>query len=103
MIRIYGHSDDCIEIEGSVKDEIGAWDKPRAITITDRIGQGVRVLAQYAPGDAAVWRFSVEQLDEDVPVPWPIRITPAHGYSVAVEIDCGDDVTVEHDKPKAQP
>jgi hypothetical protein len=101
MIRIYGSSDDLVEIEGGGHDdEIGAYDKPRCIEITNAEGHGVRVVAEYAPGSVGVWRMAVEQIDEDVPIPWPIRVVTEHGYSVAVVIDCPDDVTVMHDGPK---
>ena len=95
MIRIHGMSDDLVEIDGSVRDEICVINKPAIITITDAIGQGCRVIAEYAPGAAAVWRLAVEQLDEDGVLPWAVRFVPLHAYSLQVEIDCPDTVTVE--------
>jgi hypothetical protein len=101
MIRIHGSSDDLVEIDGSVRDEINVIDRPAVITITDAIGQGCRVIAEYAPSHAPVWRLAVEQLDEDGVLPWPVRIVPLHAYSLQVEIDCPDTVTVEW-TPKAE-
>lgn len=97
MIRISGHSDDIIEIDvHGASDEIGAFSRPVAITIKAKEAiQGCRVIGEYAPGDAAVWRFAVEQIDEDVPMPWPVRFAKKHGYSLEVQIDAPPDVTVE--------
>jgi len=88
MLRIYGHSDDCVEIEGDVNDEIGAFERARVITIGGE-GEGVIVRAAYAPDSSAgVWRLSVELVEEGVPCPWPIRIEPRHSYSQQIVIDC---------------
>ena len=97
MIRISGHSDDIVEIDVHGRgDEIGCINKPAVITITAKDAiQGCRVIGEYAPGEAAVWRFAVEQVDEDVPMPWPVRFVPKHGYSLEVQVDCPPDVKVE--------
>lgn len=89
MIRIYGHSDDCIEIEGDVDEELGAYSRPRCITVGGEDG-GVEVWVEYAPErtKGAVWHFTIGLIDEDVPCPWPIRIEPKHGYSQQAVIDC---------------
>lgn len=89
MLKISGHSDDIVSLSGLVDDEIGAYDKPVAIRIGDARG-GVIVTMHYAPdkASAAVWRASVEQIDEDVPVPWAIHIKQDHAYSVAVIVEC---------------
>jgi hypothetical protein len=109
MIRIYGCSDDLVEIESEPKgthtDEIGAYDKPRTITIAAKGGPGgLRVIAEYAPGDAAVWRMSVEPLDEDVIIPWPVAVKlGGRGYSCEVAIHCAEEtVVVTHDGPKEE-
>jgi hypothetical protein len=83
MIRIYGHSDDCVEIRGDVIDELSAFDRTRIITIGGE-GAGVELHAKYA----GTWEFTVKLIEEDVPCPWPIRIEPKHGYSQQVVIDC---------------
>lgn len=88
MLRIYGASDDLVEIEGDVSEELGARDRQRTITIGDDKG-GLRVIAKYAPGSRAVWRLSVEPIDEEVPIPWPVHVELAEpGYSCAVVVDC---------------
>jgi hypothetical protein len=89
MLKIYGASDDLVEIEGIVSEELGAYDKPRVVTVGDRETGGCVVVAEYAVENrAGVWSMSVSQIDEDVPIPWPVSIAVEHGYSVAVVIDC---------------
>jgi len=85
MIKIYGHSDDVVVIMGDITDELGAFDRERVITIGGD-GEGLEVTAIYAKG--GTWKFSLRQIDEDVPMPWPVRIVPAHAYSLAVIVDC---------------
>lgn len=93
-LRIYGASDDLVELEGILRDEVNEIDSDKGVPIT--IGEprtgGIRVVAFYAApfgGDKgkAVWGFRVEPLDEDVACPWPIRIE-AHGYSAHVVVGC---------------
>lgn len=71
VIKIYGHSDDCLEIGGDADEEFGAINKRVEILIGDKTA-GVVVGGRY--GDAGVWEFDVRQVDEGVPVPWPISI-----------------------------
>jgi hypothetical protein len=94
MIRIYGHSDDCICLDGDIVDEVGAYDEGRTITIGGE-GEGLEVRAEYV----GVWKFTLNQVDADVPVPWPIRVETEHGYSLAVVIECppGTPVTWDGD------
>jgi hypothetical protein len=92
-IRIYGHSDDCIEIEGDVDDELGAYDRERCITVGGE-GEGIEVRVSYH----GTWRFAVSMIDEDVPCPWSIRIEPKHGYSQQVVIDCPPGTPVDFDE-----
>lgn len=85
MIRIYGHSDDVVCIDGDVRDELGAYDRERTITVGGE-GEGLEVTAVYS--DSGTWQFSLRQLDEDVPMPWGVRIVPEHAYSLAVIVEC---------------
>ena len=92
MIRIYGVSDDLVEIEGDVEEEIGCYDKAVTLEVGGAKG-GLRVVAEYAPrhasSDVGVWRLGVEPIDEDVPIPWPVRVELAErGYSPVINIDC---------------
>ena len=85
MIRIFGHSDDCFEIRGDEKEEFGAINKRVEILIGDKTA-GVVVGGRF--GDTGVWEFDVCQVDEGVPVPWPIAIETEHEYSLAVVVRC---------------
>lgn len=83
----YGHSDDCAEVDGDIREEIGCYDGEVRWRVGDA-GGGVFVTASYGRGDGSVWAFTVEQIDEDIAVPWPISIKPEHGYSLRVNVDC---------------
>lgn len=91
----YGASDDLIEVEG-VKgaDEFSAWTKDDDdVAGVFNVGGKLRVRAIYD----GCWSFSVGQVDEDIPLPdWPIRVRQSASvpYSVALEIECPDDVKV---------
>mgnify|MGYP000980233642 CR=1 FL=1 len=99
MIKIYGASDDLVEIEaGDKSDEIGCYDNPAIIEITDIIGQGARFIVEYGAGDKPVWRIGVEPLHEDIPIPWQIEMKLApRGYSTLAVISADpNNVTIEH-------
>lgn len=92
-ISIYGASDDLVEIEGDVEDEIGPG---RMIQIGDE-KMGVRVTMRYHASSKSgpVWRASIEQVDEGVPMfPVTLGLADPHGYpdpqsySVKVTVDC---------------
>lgn len=57
MIKIYGHSDDCLEIYGSkyYEDEIGCFDRDVIITFED----GTVIRAGYCKPNLAVWYIYV--------------------------------------------
>lgn len=95
MVKIYGASDDLVEIEGHPDgDEIGCYDRDVVIMLGTVETGGIAVRMSYAPrfsalGDgvaAACWSAEIAQLDEDRPIPWPVRLGTVR-YSVAVLID----------------
>lgn len=94
-LNIYGASDDLVEIEGHVTEEIGCFQRPVKLEIGTRETGGLRVIAVYAPKGSkyGVWRLSVEPLDEDIVVPWPVSVE-TKGYSCVIRIHCPDDVPV---------
>lgn len=59
MVKVYGCSDDLVEIEGSVykEDEIGCYDKDVRIRFID----GTVIRVGYAKKDMAVWFIEVEK------------------------------------------
>lgn len=110
MLKIYGASDDLVELEGCVEDEIGCYDKWVEITVgyteaePGRDTQGVKVIMRYAPkwADAGVWTAEVFPLDEGVEIPWPVKIELSERkYSAQVVIDCPDGTPVKWKKISA--
>lgn len=104
MLKIYGASDDLVEIEGPGGDEIDCYNSGVEITVgypeaaPGRDAQGVKVIMRYAPKwtDAAVWTAEVFPIDEDVDIPWPVSVSLAErGYSAQVLIDCPEDTPVK--------
>lgn len=97
-LTIYGYSDDLVELEGVVREEIDCFGKDVEITITEPDGDGgVRVRMRYH----RVWSAEVSQIGEER-IPWPVEIRTADGdrepeYSVFVEIGCPEDVQVGGD------
>jgi hypothetical protein len=93
MIRIYGASDDLVEIEGDVQDEVSPG---KMIKIgTDE--KGMYVTFRYAANkkSGGVWRGTVEQIEEGIPMfPMTVGLAEASGfpdprsYSVLFTIDC---------------
>ncbi len=98
MIKIYGASDDLIELGGDVRDELTANSKERAtLRIGTRAGGCIVTMAYVEPG---VWEGRVRQIDPGVPIPWSVSVTheggDPSGYSVVVTIDCPKGTTVVH-------
>lgn len=107
MIRIYGASDDLVEIEGHDEaDEIDCYDQVVYVILGDTNTGGIAVRMSYAPHflsrdigqevGFACWSAEVVQLAGFCPIPWPVSIvhTTRHGigYSVEVRIDAPPDV-----------
>lgn len=106
MIRIYGASDDLVEIEGHNEgDEIGCYKQAVYVILGGADTGGIAVRMSYAPHFSkkigqevgfACWSAEVVQLAESCPIPWPVSIvhTTSHGigYSVEVRIDAPADV-----------
>lgn len=95
MVKIYGASDDLVEIEGHPGgDEIGCYDQDVIVMLGTMETGGIAVRMSYAPRFAAFgmgvatacWSAEIAQLDEDRPIPWPVRVETVR-YSVAVLID----------------
>ena len=92
MITISGYSDDIVSIDADdgSGDELDdcAQQTERVIMVGGDDG-GLVVCVTYAPGDKATWRIAVDLVDEDVPIPWPVRITNGdRGYTPALVIEC---------------
>ncbi len=102
-LKIYGASDDLVEIEGDVHEEIGCYETSVELEIGGPDG-GIRVIGEYGLGKEAVWRFALEPVAEDVPVPWPVRADlGGRGCSLAISIDCPKGTPVYHVTKDAPP
>lgn len=91
MMRIYGVSDDLVEIEGvDGGDEYGAFDRVTRIEIGDRESGGLIVEMEYR--ENGCWAATAIPLADDVAIPWPVRVVlGGRGYSAQIEIDCQRD------------
>ena len=105
MIRIYGCSDDLVEIEcpgrsdelsviGEDAEIMLGWDEPQP-------GEGTRGLVVTVAYDGpGTWTAKLSQIDDGAPIPWPVTVKAFDtvrarvGYSVVVEIDAPDDVPI---------
>lgn len=95
MLRISGHSDDVVCLEGIVSDEIG----DRMVVIVGnpdaQEGQdayGIKVKMRYVNG--GVWAATVEPIGEDVKCPWDVKVE-VHKYTSIVTIDCPEGTPVK--------
>jgi hypothetical protein len=98
MIRIYGCSDDLVEIDtdDDSSDEIETHrhvsilvgTKEGGCIVTAKYG-GMERLAIDGFGGGGTWRLSVDMINEGIPIPWGISIAVAEcQYSPTVMIDC---------------
>lgn len=93
-MKMYGASDDLIEVEGIPgSDEFEADGGNDLLMGSFVVGGVIRVRAIYD----GCWSFSVGQVDEDVPLPeWPISLGqhPECDYSALLEIEVPDHTTI---------
>jgi len=102
MLKIYGASDDLVEIEGPGGDEVGCYDSGVLITIgwteaqAGKDAKGLVVRMRYgSPGFGSTWSAEVGQIDEDILIPWNVTVRVAERpYSALVIVDCPDDTPV---------
>lgn len=85
MIRIYGRSDDLVEIEGSnyAEDEIGCYNQDVIIIFED----GTQIKVGYSKGNIAVWYIVVECEGTAEYNPYICNDEDADIYSDIFEID----------------
>lgn len=94
MIRIYGASDDLVELEedGRPLEEVGCYGCEVLLLIGDDEplpgdvrAEGVLVSIHHGPFGWMVGVASVD--DESAKAPWALRLDHEH-YSPAIEVDC---------------
>jgi len=99
MLKIYGSSDDLVELEGVCNmmrtcpkcgrdidepsecivgdgtDEIDTGSRPCAIIVGDVENGGVVVKMRYEESvTSGCWSAEIAQLGENVPIPWPVQV-----------------------------
>jgi hypothetical protein len=107
MIRVYGASDDLVEVEGHDKiSEIDCYGRDIILVFGDAETGGVALRVSYNPHFKAAqraedkdppgwacWSIEIVQLADECPIPWPISVTHETrqysriGYTVVVSID----------------
>ncbi|MBQ7808140.1 hypothetical protein [Rhodococcus sp. (in: high G+C Gram-positive bacteria)] len=86
----WGESDDCIEVDGAVREEFSQYNSMWTATITAPDGkQKMLISGWYA--DNGCWNFAIGQVDEETPLPkWPTSISQRHDrgehYSTLLEV-----------------
>jgi hypothetical protein len=93
MIKIRGHSDDIVSIQGDIYDEVDCYQKDVLFTIGNpeaTPGQnafGLYVTMRYGSQGNGVWSAEISPVDEDAPIPWTV-VVYAEDYSAVVDINC---------------
>lgn len=85
MVRVYGMSDDLVEIEGAEYpyDEVGCFDSDVRIWFDD----GTIIRVGYGKKDLAIWNIKIEEIG---PAAWKLAVCTdedADIYSDTFEID----------------
>ena len=97
MLHFWGASDDLVECEGDVCGEIGCYEDFVIARIGGSDGGCDVVMFYDSPNlhGGAAWTAGIRQIDEDIPVPWPVRVEtvdrygkPGLGYSMGMTVAC---------------
>lgn len=85
MVKVYGASDDLVEIEASTyeEDEIGCYNKDVRLFFTD----GTVIRVHYGKPDLAVWQIKVEEKGSALQILTECEDEDADIYSDIFEID----------------
>ena len=89
-LRIYGASDDLVELSGAINDEFSIYSDTWVGILRSPDGGALTVSATYTP--VGVWTVGVGPLDEGQMLPdWPIRFEDGRenesSYSATLVID----------------
>lgn len=121
MILINGASDDLVYFSGqvaqfkdfngetqhpsgSMAEEICCYDQSVKLIVSNEDGAVVVVMRYASTPGSMGWTAEIMQSDLDAPIPWPVSVRTVKEdenlpeYSVIVEIDCPNDVSVTWDK-----
>lgn len=81
FLKIYGASDDLVEIEGDTEDEIPCYEQAVELLVND----GTRLMAHYGPG--GMWRLSVVQTGAGTTVTHKPASDPDMNYTDVVTLE----------------
>ncbi|MCY1699511.1 hypothetical protein OVA10_15810 [Lelliottia sp. SL45] len=89
-LTFYGASDDLLECEGAIREEIGCFNSPGIYHLKSTEGE-MQVVGYYL--DSGVWSLGISQVAEDMPLPeWPVTYAVhERGYSAQLTITVPDD------------
>jgi len=98
-IKIYGASDDLIEVEGAVTDEFDCYGKTTLLVAGPEYG-ALEVSAEYGPRGWSLWVSAHGDMG-DFP-DWPVRFTDRPDYegdpAVIIDAPAGATVTQKENK-----
>ena len=83
-VKVYGSSDDLIEVEGDIREEFGAYDQAKLLIFND----GTQVKVQYSPeGYDGKWRVEPKVKPEGVMMAHIPAKNDDDDYSDVLEIE----------------
>lgn len=65
LVKFFGHSDDCFEIEGAVSAEVNDG----VFCIEDPAGQRINLVATYGQFHTGMWLLGLQAIEDGIP--WP--------------------------------
>lgn len=69
-LHFYGASDDLLECEGAIREEIGCYNSPGIYHLKSAEGE-IQVVGYYL--DSGLWSIGISQVAEDTLLPaWPV-------------------------------
>jgi hypothetical protein len=99
-VRFSGHSDDCFEIEGAVREE----SEEGVFQIVDPAGQRINLVSSYGQHNTGMWMLGLQAVEDDDPWPsWAMSWRMADNkYSPELSIDlpAGTTITRIYPEPK---
>lgn len=100
MLRVYGLGDNLIKLEGDStlgREDLRAYDE-RVVLRVGTADAGILIAAEYVRSSwhpDGCWVLAVAPIADDVPCPWPVRVTMTSPHSSVVEVDCPPHTPVE--------
>ncbi|EMB4322617.1 hypothetical protein RJ492_001714 [Pluralibacter gergoviae] len=89
-LKFYGASDDLLECEGAISEEIGCFNSPGIYHLKSAEGE-MQVVGYYL--DSGLWSIGISQVNENTPLPAWLTSFSQHecGYSVVLTLQVPDD------------